>query len=124
MKDGEWERGNGERWVGLTQTIAPLSNSSFAASQSIRYFGRDGEPRERLVVLHKDHRRVIDRIPEYGRAFEHLGLAAQVLPWTRAELATRLAEREPFATEIVRTGKVLAGTLDRLGDAERGKGEG
>jgi len=86
--------------------------------------GRDGEPRERLVVLHKDHRRVIDRIPEYGRAFEHLGLAAQVLPWTRAELATRLAEREPFATEIVRTGKVLAGTLDRLGDAERGKGEG
>lgn len=64
-----------------------------------------------LVVLRHDPRRVIDRVPHYTRPFEGLGLALQVLPWTEAELATRVTEGDPFAREIVRTGIVLAGTL-------------
>jgi len=64
-----------------------------------------------LVVLRRDRRRVIDRIPDYVRPFEGLGLATQVLPWTEQELAERRAERDPFAGEILKTGKVLAGAI-------------
>lgn len=76
-----------------------------------------------LVVLRRDSRRVIDRIPEYARPFEGLGLAPQVLPWTEQELADRLADRDPFASEILRTGEVLAGAVE-TGDAGRRKGDG
>jgi hypothetical protein len=52
---------------------------------------------------------VIDRIPDCSRVFEDLGIAVQVLPWTEEELTARLADRDPFAAQILRTGKVLAG---------------
>ncbi len=64
-----------------------------------------------LVVLHSDDRRVVDRVPDYSRPFEGLGLSAQVFPWTRTELTERLADNDPFAEEILRTGNVLAGSL-------------
>lgn len=35
------------------------------------------------------------------------------LPWTAAELAARLEERDPFAAEILRTGRTLAGALEQ-----------
>ncbi|MGH7699541.1 MAG: nucleotidyltransferase domain-containing protein [Gemmatimonadales bacterium] len=64
-----------------------------------------------LVIVDADARRVLDRIPEYARAFEDVGVPTQVLPWTTDELTGRLGERDPFAAEILRTGVVLAGTL-------------
>jgi predicted nucleotidyltransferase len=64
-----------------------------------------------LVVLRQDARRVIDRVCDYAQPFETLGLAVHVLPWTTAELASRLADGDPFAREILRTGVVLAGAL-------------
>ena len=64
-----------------------------------------------LVVLQNDQRRVIDRVPDYGRVFEGLSIPAQIFPWTEAELADRIADGDPLALEIVRTGKPLAGTL-------------
>ncbi len=76
-----------------------------------------------LLVLRRDERRVIDRIPDYSRAFEDLGIAIQVLPWTEQEMAERRAERDPFAKEILKTGKVLAGAVG-TGDAGRGKRDG
>ncbi|MGH7342970.1 MAG: nucleotidyltransferase domain-containing protein [Candidatus Rokuibacteriota bacterium] len=74
-----------------------------------------------LVVLRQDDRRLIDRIPDYGRAFEELGLATQVLPWTEQELADRVAEGDPFATEILRTGKVMAGKKPGGGRGDTGE---
>ena len=65
-----------------------------------------------LVVLRGDPRRALDRVPDYSRAFEDAGMGVQVFPWTEAELASRLAERDPFAREILATGVVLAGRLD------------
>lgn len=64
-----------------------------------------------LVIVDTDPRRVLDRIPEYARAFEEAGVPTQVLPWTTDELTARLGERDPFAAEILRTGVVLAGKL-------------
>ncbi len=64
-----------------------------------------------LIVLRRDDRRVIDCVPECGRPFEGLGLAVQVLPWTEEELAARLAEDDPLAREVLRTGVTLAGGL-------------
>ncbi len=64
-----------------------------------------------LIVLRQDDRRVIDRVPECIRPFEGLGLAVQVLPWTEDEVVARLAEDDPLAREILRTGVTLAGRL-------------
>ncbi len=64
-----------------------------------------------LVLLRHDSRRVLDRIPDYSRAFEGLGLAVQVFPWTAAELTRRLAEHDRFAREILDTGITVAGTI-------------
>lgn len=66
-----------------------------------------------LVVLRRDQRRVIDRVPEYTRAFEGLGMSTQVFPWTEAELAERLAGGDPFAREIISTGRTLAGAVEQ-----------
>lgn len=64
-----------------------------------------------LVVLHRDPRRVLDRVPDYSRPFEGLDVAIQVLPWSADELLTRLREADPLAHEIVSTGITLAGTI-------------
>ena len=66
-----------------------------------------------LVVLRADNRRVMDRAPEYAKAFEGLSLPAQVFPWTEAELSVRIADSDPLTVEILRTGKTLAGTVIR-----------
>lgn len=63
-----------------------------------------------LVLLRRDERRVLDRVPEYSRPFEGLGTSTQVFPWTEAELAQRLADNDPFAREILGTGRTLAGS--------------
>lgn len=65
-----------------------------------------------LVVLRRDGRRVIDRVPDYTRPFEGLGMSTQVFPWTEPELAARLSGNDPFAREILRTGRTLAGGLE------------
>jgi predicted nucleotidyltransferase len=64
-----------------------------------------------LVVLRWDDRRVIDRVPDCTRPFEGLGLGVQVFPWTEREVVARLAEDDPFAREVLRTGVTLAGRL-------------
>ncbi len=64
-----------------------------------------------LVLLHRDPRRVLDRVADYTRPFEGLDIAIQVLPWSAAELLTRLREADPFAHEIISTGVTLAGTI-------------
>ena len=75
-----------------------------------------------LVVLRRDDRRVIDRVPDYSRAFEDLGLSTQVLPWTQAELAERLGGGDRFAREIISTGRTLAGSVDQKTTVEDGSG--
>ena len=64
-----------------------------------------------LILLRRDDRRVIDRVPDCSRPFEGLGLAVQVLPWTEGEVVARLAEGDPLAREVLRTGVTLAGRL-------------
>jgi predicted nucleotidyltransferase len=64
---------------------------------------------ELLVVLREDARRGLDRVPDYAQRFEGLGVAVQIFPWTEAEVKARLADQDPFATEIIRTGTRLAG---------------
>jgi predicted nucleotidyltransferase len=63
-----------------------------------------------LVIAREDGRRMLDRVPDYAQRFEGLGVAVQVFPWTEAELRARLAEGDPLATDIIRTGTRLAGT--------------
>lgn len=64
-----------------------------------------------LIVLRHDDRRMIDRIPDYSKAFESAGVGIQVLPWTERELAVRRLQQDRFAREILETGRVLAGAL-------------
>jgi hypothetical protein len=64
-----------------------------------------------LVVLRRDSRRILDRVPEYTRPFEAPGRSVQVLPWTVEELRARLTAGDRFAQEIVETGIPLAGGL-------------
>jgi predicted nucleotidyltransferase len=76
-----------------------------------------------LVIIRDDARRVLDRIPDYSPPFERVGVAVQLLPWTEAEVASRLREGDRFAREILDTGVTLAGSVQpHLLEWERGQG--
>ncbi len=64
-----------------------------------------------LVLLRHDHRRVLDRVPDYTAPFEHVGMGVQVFPWTVEELMRRQERRDPWVAEILLRGRLLAGKL-------------
>ena len=60
------------------------------------------------IILKEDHRRPLDRIPEFLRYFIEAPMPVDVLVYTEDELAQMLREGRSFARHIAEEGRVLA----------------
>ncbi|MDZ7311690.1 MAG: nucleotidyltransferase domain-containing protein [candidate division KSB1 bacterium] len=68
---------------------------------------RPGSDADIAIVLKQDHRRLIDRIPEYLDYFADVEVPIDVFPYTLAEVEQMKASNNPFWREIMVTGVEL-----------------
>lgn len=61
-----------------------------------------------LIVLKKENRRFIDRMPEFLRYFLKVSVATDVFPYTKKEIEEMIFNGNTFLTTIWRKKKVLA----------------
>jgi len=77
---------------------------------AVRLFGsfvrndhRPGSDADISIILKKDERRIIDRIPEYMDYFAEVGVPVDVFPYTLAEIESMKENNNPFWREISST---------------------
>jgi predicted nucleotidyltransferase len=66
-----------------------------------------GSDADLLIVLTEDHRRFVDRVPEFLRAFLDAPLAVDVFPYTVQELADKQQEGNLFVRQALEEGILL-----------------
>lgn len=66
-----------------------------------------GSDADVAILLREDHRRMMDRIPEYADYFAGVEVAVDVFPYTLAEIARMESRNNFFWKEIVATGREL-----------------
>jgi predicted nucleotidyltransferase len=67
-----------------------------------------GSDADLLIVLHGDERRMMDRIPDFLRAFIHAPLPADVVPFTEREITDRKTTGDPFICRALDEGILLS----------------
>ena len=68
-----------------------------------------GSDADLLIVLGEDERRMVDRIPEYLRAFLDAPVPVDVFPLTKREIADRMGRGDPFLQRALDVGILLSG---------------
>ncbi|MBI4321246.1 MAG: nucleotidyltransferase domain-containing protein [Chloroflexi bacterium] len=62
-----------------------------------------------IVILYEDDRRIVDRIPEFLKAFLPAPVPVDVFPYTEAELDRMLQQGNSFIQRAMREALTLAG---------------
>jgi predicted nucleotidyltransferase len=73
-----------------------------------------GSDADLLIVLSADHRRSIDRIPEFLKAFSGVPIAVDVFPLTKKELQDELQRGNALLSEALEEGMWLVGNQSAL----------
>lgn len=68
---------------------------------------RPGSDADISIILKQDHRRIIDRIPEYLDYFSEVSVPVDIFPYTLEEIEKMKASNNPLWREIVTTGVEL-----------------
>ena len=83
--------------------------------REIRVFGSlvkgtagPGSDADILIALTDSDKPFLDRIPDYARFLAGIGIACDIFPYTRAELARLRRERNAFAATAWRESRILA----------------
>ncbi|MBW1848207.1 MAG: nucleotidyltransferase domain-containing protein, partial [Deltaproteobacteria bacterium] len=67
-----------------------------------------GSDADILIVLKKDKRRVIDRIPEFLRCFLDVPISIDIFPYTEDEIQEMIVNDNRFASQLWNEKKILA----------------
>ncbi len=70
-----------------------------------------GSDADLLIILSRDERRMVDRIPEFLRVFLDSPVPVDVLPLTEQELAVRQGEGDLFTCQALDEGMLVTGHL-------------
>jgi predicted nucleotidyltransferase len=74
-----------------------------------------GSDADLLVVLAEDKRRLIDRVPEFLRAFLRAPVPVDVFPFTAQELARKQREGNSFIRQVLAEAVLLAARASASG---------
>ncbi len=67
-----------------------------------------GSDADILIVLEKDDRRFIDRMPKFLRYFLNVPVATDVFPYTKQEIQRMIADQNPFMMTLWREKMALS----------------
>ncbi|MBN2030826.1 nucleotidyltransferase domain-containing protein [bacterium] len=87
-----------ESLKGLKQNPNVVSVKLFGSLVKGNY--SPGSDADILILLQKDSRRIIDRIPEYLAYFSHVPIAVEVFPYTEEEYAKMNVSDNQFISSI------------------------
>ena len=66
-----------------------------------------GSDADICIVMKEDHRRIIDRIPQYLNYFSNVSVPVDIFPYTIEEFDNMKRSHNNFAQEIITTGREL-----------------